>query len=54
MTEIKRDNCDELTDSYDMNEIVLSEQDSEWFLEQLAKPCSPNAKLRQALDSLDE
>jgi uncharacterized protein (DUF1778 family) len=34
---------------HEMKNIVLSERDSEWFLKQLAKPRSPNAKLKKAL-----
>ncbi|MDX9698768.1 MAG: DUF1778 domain-containing protein [Rhodocyclaceae bacterium] len=36
-------------DRHEMKNIALSERDSEWFLEQLAKPRSPNAKLKKAL-----
>jgi len=44
----------ELVDRHEMKNIVLSARDSEWFLEQLAKPSSPNARLRQALASYRE
>lgn len=41
-------------DDHEMNEFVLSERDSEWFLKQLETQRSPNVKLRQALESLDD
>lgn len=37
-----------------MKNIVLSERDSEWFVEQLTKPRSPNAKLKNALTNYRE
>ncbi|HET8730832.1 MAG TPA: DUF1778 domain-containing protein [Moraxellaceae bacterium] len=44
----------ELVDRHDMKNIVLSERDSEWFLDQLAKPGAPNARLKQALAAYRE
>ncbi len=44
----------EVIDRFDMKRIVFSEQDSEWFIEQMAKPRPPNARLRQAATAYNE
>jgi uncharacterized protein (DUF1778 family) len=44
----------ELIDWYEMKNIVLSASDSEWFIEQLAHPRQPNAKLKRALAASKE
>ena len=54
VVQVVHQHAQELLDRYEMKNITLSVRDSEWFLEQLAKPRSPNAKLRQALASYRE
>lgn len=44
----------EVVDRFDMKRIVFSERDSEWFIEQMAKPRPPNARLRQAAAAYNE
>ncbi len=38
----------DMIDRQDMKNIVLSEPDAAWFLQQLTKPQQPNNKLKQA------
>ena len=38
----------DIIDRYDMKNIVLSEPDAVWFLQQLTRPQLPNNKLKQA------
>lgn len=54
IVQVVHQHAQEFIDRYEMKNIVLSARDSEWFLEQLAKPRSPNARLRQALASWRE
>jgi uncharacterized protein (DUF1778 family) len=54
IVQVVHQHAQEFIDRYEMKNIVLSERDSEWFLEQLVKPRTPNAKLRQALTSYRE
>ncbi len=54
IVQVVHQHAQEFIDRYEMKNIVLSERDSEWFLEQLAKPRLPNAKLRLALASYRE
>ncbi|MBS1161353.1 MAG: hypothetical protein H6R15_3772 [Proteobacteria bacterium] len=49
IVQVVHQHAQEFIDRHEMKNIVLSEKDSEWFLEQLAKPRSPNAKLKKAL-----
>lgn len=49
IVQVVHQHAQELIDRHEMKNIVLSEGDSEWFLQQLAKPHSPNAKLKKAL-----
>lgn len=44
----------EFIDRHEMKNMVLSVGDSEWFLEQLAKPRQPNAKMRRAMAAYQE
>lgn len=54
IVQVAHQHAQEFIDRYEMKNIVLSARDSEWFLEQLAKPRSPNARLRMALASSRE
>ena len=49
IVQVVHQHAQEFIDRHEMKNIVLSGQDSEWFLEQLAKPRSPNVKLKKAL-----
>lgn len=49
IVQVVHQHAQEFIDRHEMKNIVLSERDSEWFLEQLASPRSPNAKLKKAL-----
>ena len=49
IVQVVHQHAQEVIDRHDMKNIVISERDSAWFLEQLAKPRSPNAKLKKAL-----
>jgi uncharacterized protein (DUF1778 family) len=49
IVQVVHQHAQDFIDRHEMKNIVLSEQDSEWFLEQLTKPRSPNAKLKKAL-----
>lgn len=49
IVQVVHQHAQEFIDRHEMKSIELSEQDSEWFLEQLAKPRSPNAKLKKAM-----
>jgi uncharacterized protein (DUF1778 family) len=49
IVQVVHQHAQEFIDRHEMKNIVLSERDSEWFLEQLAKPRAPNAKLKKAL-----
>jgi uncharacterized protein (DUF1778 family) len=49
IVQVVHQHAQEFIDRHEMKNIVLSERDSEWFLEQLAKPRSPNVKLKKAL-----
>ena len=49
IVQVVRQHAQEFIDCHEMKNIVLSEQDPEWFLEQLDKPRSPNVKLKKAL-----
>jgi uncharacterized protein (DUF1778 family) len=54
IVQVVHQHAQEFIDRHEMKNIVLSERDSEWFLEQLAKPRSPNVKLKKALTSYRE
>ena len=54
MVQVVHQHALELIDWYEMKNIVLSKRDSEWFIEQLANPRQPNAKLKQALANYKE
>lgn len=54
MVQVVHQHALELIDWYEMKNIVLSEHDSEWFIEQLANPRKPNAKLKRALANYKE
>ncbi|MCB1657008.1 MAG: DUF1778 domain-containing protein [Pseudomonadales bacterium] len=54
MVQVVHQHALELIDWYEMKNIVLSERDSEWFIEQLANPRQPNAKLKRALANYKE
>lgn len=49
IVQVVHQHAQEFIDRHEMKNIALSERDSEWFLEQLAKPRSPNATLKRAL-----
>lgn len=48
IVQVVHQHAQEFIDRHEMKNIALSEKDSAWFLEQLAKPRSPNAKLKKA------
>ena len=54
MVQVVHQHALELIDWYEMKNIVLSKRDSEWFIEQLANPRKPNAKLKRALANYKE
>ncbi|PAT00085.1 MAG: hypothetical protein BSR46_04115 [Candidatus Dactylopiibacterium carminicum] len=54
IVQVVHQHAQDFIDRHEMKNIVLSERDSEWFLEQLAKPRSPNAKLKNALAAYRE
>jgi uncharacterized protein (DUF1778 family) len=54
IVQVVHQHAQEVIDRHEMKNIVLSERDSAWFLEQLAKPRSPNAKLKRALGKYRE
>ena len=54
MVQVVHQHALELIDWYEMKNIVLSQRDSEWFIEQLANPPKPNAKLKRALANYKE
>ena len=54
MVQVVHQHALELIDWYEMKNIVLSQRDSEWFIEQLANPRKPNAKLKRALANYKE
>ncbi|GHT86738.1 hypothetical protein FACS1894116_12910 [Betaproteobacteria bacterium] len=54
IVQVVHQHAQEFIDRHEMKNIVLSGQDSEWFLEQLARPRSPNAKLKKALTGYQE
>ena len=54
MVQVVHQHALELIDWYEMKNIVLSASDSEWFIEQLAHPRQPNAKLKRALAASKE
>ena len=54
IVQVVHQHAQDVLDRYEMKNITLSEQDSAWFLEQLARPRAPNARLRQALASYKE
>ena len=54
IVQVVHQHAQELIDRHEMKSIELSEQDSVWFLEQLAKPRSPNAKLQKAMTDYRE
>ena len=54
IVQVVHQHAQEFIDRHEMKNIVLSERDSEWFLEQLAKPRTPNAKLKKALANYRE
>lgn len=54
IVQVVHQHAQEFIDRHEMKNIALSESDSAWFLEQLAKPRSPNAKLKKALTNYRE
>lgn len=54
IVQVVHQHAQELIDCHEMKNIDLSERDSVWFLEQLAKPRSPNAKLKKAMTDYRE
>ena len=54
MVQVVHQHALELIDWYEMKNIVLSARDSEWFIEQLANPRQPHAKLKRALATYKE
>jgi len=54
IVQVVHQHAQEFIDRHEMKNIALSEQDSDWFLEQLAKSRVPNAKLKKALTGYRE
>jgi uncharacterized protein (DUF1778 family) len=48
IVQVVHQHAQEFIDRHELKNIVLSARGSEWFLEQLATPRSPNAKLKKA------
>ena len=49
IVQVVHQHAQEFIDRHEIKNVVLSERDSEWFLQQLARPRSPNEKLKKAL-----
>jgi len=49
VVQVAHERAQDIIDRHEMKSLVLSARDSEWFLEQLAKPRAPNARLKRAL-----
>ena len=54
IVQVVHQHAQDLIDRHEMKNIALSERDSAWFLEQLAKPRPPSARLKKALANYRE